>query len=279
MISALRKFPNKSLLEPVYSGDEETRNRFHEIAQVLLNESVLKIAGAEYRICEIEFYLTSAGHPDPFTHSHPEQLSFGNWYFHRAGDTLNSRYKSGKRKGLDLTIGDGEHFAGVLVRRIEGVLRGGLIEGPSLVVDHILEVHKKASIALLQSSGEAEVEILERKDIDQREWFMSPRVGLVLGNALTENDFRFLYRPYRYLVDPKLGKKGKILLFLNQRILYGIERAMIATGVRPADAEKYEEWFKLGSTKDWRSLSSLKNKSVRHQCELFGAYFKWAAEN
>lgn len=68
-----------------------------------------------YEVLELEFYLWMEGsHRDPFTHGSEEQRISGQWYFHRAPQfsmdshrnmTSGTMYRSGSRKGLDLTIG------------------------------------------------------------------------------------------------------------------------------------------------------------------------------
>ena len=87
----------------------------------------------------------SDAHADPYTHGDEGQLCCGCWYFHRKGGS----YKSGSFKGMDLACGDsatGTH-AGLLVRSIMDCDADNLIEGPCLVVDHILRLSGKDSIA------------------------------------------------------------------------------------------------------------------------------------
>lgn len=45
----------------------------YEIADRILNHSVLYVTNRAYRIIEIEFYLYDNNHPDPYTHKNPIQ--------------------------------------------------------------------------------------------------------------------------------------------------------------------------------------------------------------
>lgn len=84
-----------------------------------------------YRLAEIEFYFSSPDHDDVFTHKEEMQRNSGKWcvppipslhasahlifivififirYFHRDVSDRN-KYRSGNRKGLDITFGNGE---------------------------------------------------------------------------------------------------------------------------------------------------------------------------
>jgi len=54
-----------------------------------------------FRLVEIEFYLKGGKHNDIFTHCNKDQLSCGEWYFHKQKEG----YKGGSYKGLDITFG------------------------------------------------------------------------------------------------------------------------------------------------------------------------------
>ncbi|KAJ1567723.1 hypothetical protein HK405_004999 [Cladochytrium tenue] len=115
-----------------------------------------------FKVVEAEAYLSmpsfpSSGsgagetidlaHVDPYTHAAAEQGSPGQWYFHKQG----SGYKSGTRKGLDVTFGmrpkegsqPGFH-GGFLIRALVPVhpetLRptASAVEGPCLIVEALM---------------------------------------------------------------------------------------------------------------------------------------------
>jgi hypothetical protein len=83
---------------------------FEKIATRIISKHELVVANNTYQIAELEFYLNREDHPDIFTHSHEDQLSRDQWYFHKTG----SGYKGGTYKGLDLTFEEG--YGGILLR-------------------------------------------------------------------------------------------------------------------------------------------------------------------
>ena len=110
---------------------------FADIANRLLNECAFMVAGARYRIAEVEMYYAGDAHADPFSHRDPLQREAGRWYFHRTGGT----YRGGTFKGLDLTLGDGAAYFGILIRTVISPA-GMVICGPSLTVDLLLARHQ-----------------------------------------------------------------------------------------------------------------------------------------
>lgn len=153
-------------------------------AAQLMNAWDLWIAGKAFRIAEVEAYVHSPHHADPYAHGDEGQTTCGVWYFHRKGGT----YKSGSFKG------------------------------PCLVVDKILELNGKESIAAF-AAGRAAADLLavsteglrlapaaEPRSDPVRS---SARVGLVLRQEATEDakgpkthmqgrPIEFCTRPYRF---------------------------------------------------------------------------------
>lgn len=191
---------------------------FDCIASRLLNGCCLLAADQPHRLVEIEFYYHGQGHPDPFTHRDPLQRERGHWYFHRT----HGAYRGGSFKGLDLTFGDGDAFGGILFRSIE-TPEGKLIEGPSLLVDYLLKLTSKPSVATLDAAvanrlaWETENVLRLENVISEkgRPTFCSARVGLSLKKANSNGDMsRFVLRTCRYLTEPRRTTKGKLLLVL-----------------------------------------------------------------
>ncbi|KAF8886942.1 hypothetical protein BD779DRAFT_541824 [Infundibulicybe gibba] len=79
--------------------------RFTDIADELLKRSHLVFGEVAFEFLEIEFYLNSGRHKDPFTHGNEEQGVTGRWYFHRASTSGTAGFRGGTRKGFDLTFG------------------------------------------------------------------------------------------------------------------------------------------------------------------------------
>jgi hypothetical protein len=191
---------------------------FTRMAEQLLNGSRLIVARQPHRLVEIEFYYWSKAHPDPFTHRDPIQFHSGYWYFHRT----HGVYRGGSFKGLDLTFGHDTSSGGIIIRGLE-TPEGGLIDGPSLCVDHLLDTTGAATVAELDRAinkrfawDNSNPMILETTGAQEnRPLFRSPRVGLMLKKVAARSDATsFVMRPYRYLTEPRRTKKGKLHLVL-----------------------------------------------------------------
>src|SRR5687768_15548935 len=117
---------------------------FTTLAETRVNRTEFRAAGQLHRLLEVEVYYHSLAHPDPFAHKEPVQLEGGRWYFHRT----RGEYRGGSFKGLDLAFGDGVAFGGVLFRGLE-TPDGSVVDGPSLLVDHLLKTTGHATVAEL----------------------------------------------------------------------------------------------------------------------------------
>jgi hypothetical protein len=224
---------------------------FDAIAEKLLNGANLRAAGKAHRLVEIEFYLRAAEHPDPFTHGDPIQLQCGKWYFHRTAGV----YRSGSFKGIDLTFGDGTRYGGVLFRGLE-MEDGTLIDGPSLLVDHLLKLTKAASVRVLDamiagrdawdSSNPAALEDAEPPRTQTL--FRCGRVGLTLKNARNKADApRYILLPYRYLTEARKTAKGKVLMVLAMHARgASVEEIHQATGCPRKSVQRYIDDFEKG---------------------------------
>lgn len=133
---------------------------FTNTARELLTLRGLLINGTVYELAEVEFYLTSKDHSDPYTHQHPEQKLYAKWGFHRASDKADAKYRGGTFKGLDLTLGNENTYYGILIRSIYSKTTG-VICGPCKVVNTILEAYKVASIEEFVSSDTENPSILD----------------------------------------------------------------------------------------------------------------------
>lgn len=143
--------PAKSARPPCRAEAAAQLNLLRDTAEALLNRWDLWIGGQRHCLVEIEAYVHGPTHQDPYTHGDEGQNCCGVWYFHRHGGS----FKAGSFKGLDLACGDGARgvHAGLLIRSVaplEGsppALAAPVTEGPCLVVDRILALNGKKSIA------------------------------------------------------------------------------------------------------------------------------------
>ena len=89
------------------------------LSSLFLQGFELYINGKLHTILEVELYITSESHPDPFTHCNEVQKVCGMWYFHRSGTGGGKTgYRGGSFKGLDISIGGEGRTGGVLIRTI-----------------------------------------------------------------------------------------------------------------------------------------------------------------
>lgn|SRR3990167_2061880 len=189
----------------IRTGQKISPEKFNHVSDLILNHTVLFIAGEIYRICEIEFYLLSKNHPDIYTHGHSDQKKYGTWYFHRH---TNGTYKA-IRRGIDISIGTEDCFCGILIRSIYGGDK--FIEGPELTVRHILNRYGAEKIVDLIKQDE-NIGILDNKfsliikDATGKieSIFVGPRIGLN-----EDKDPIFREKPYRYLIGKDKIKKEK----------------------------------------------------------------------
>ncbi|KAK0207149.1 hypothetical protein DFS33DRAFT_647506 [Desarmillaria ectypa] len=254
------------------------RQRFNDIGSALLHDLIIVVqtrleldrepggfVETKLQIMETEFYFwNSTCHRDPFTHGSQEQKVAGQWYFHRtprrsidSTQTLISisGYRGGTRKGLDLTIGsisptksryfpsgsrpdEQETYGGVLLRTLRDLNSGKIISGPSLLVDHIIQLSGAERISdLVENHWGNDINAFKGPCVSERKTCMflcpapisnpkphiykSPRIGLDLSHpgttaSLTHPRVEFISQPYRYFVHPeKLTANGRTQTLLG----------------------------------------------------------------
>src|SRR5262245_31905012 len=135
------------LLEPAPLKHDAFASWFYTIARRLLCGCRLMVAGVPHRLTEVEFYYHGGDHLDPFSHRDPVQKHLARWYFHRT----RGAYRAGSFKGLDLTFAGPTAYGGILFRGLE-LASGTLVDGPSLLVDHLLHTTGAADVAALDAS-------------------------------------------------------------------------------------------------------------------------------
>jgi hypothetical protein len=221
------------------------------VAAHLLNGADLVANGVGYRFVELEAYYHGPGHPDPFAHRDPVQLEDGRWYFHKT----RGEYRGGSFKGLDLSLGDGTAFFGVLIRGVVGP-DDVLIDGPSLTVDHLLARTGSGSVAALDAAvggrkawdPACPVSVRDRAEPRADAVYATSRVGLSLKRARgVPAAPRYVGKPYRYLTEPRRVTKGKphLVLALHRRG-EPVESIRQLTGCPRKTVERYVADFAAG---------------------------------
>ena len=224
---AARSLVDQLAASPPGEGDavERWQPHLHGLAKALLLGCSLSIGGEAHTLCEIEFYLHTEAHPDPFTHCSEAQRGSGRWYFHRAGPKLSDGYRGGSFKGLDLSFGPGG-YGGILVRSLRRDADGAFINGSSLRVDHMLSTTGSADVAALDASVQGHalddpsspLALLPRPASSGSQAFVyeTARVGLTLKRVAEFPSMpKWIGRNYRFLTATREIKKGRAQLIVS----------------------------------------------------------------
>jgi hypothetical protein len=250
---------------------------FGRIAARLLTGCRVMVADKPHRFTEVEGYYNGSAHADPFAHCDPVQKQGGRWYFHRTGGI----YRSGSFKGVDLAFGDDTAFGGFLIRGLEEE-GGKYIDGPSLLVDHLLATTGKRDVATLDAAmaervawdDEVPLRLEWLEEPVERTVYRAPRVGLSLKRAKPpgEKHLKFIMRHYRYYTEPRKTAKGKphMVLGLHARGKTP-EEIYTLTGCPRATVQRYIKEHEAGM-----KLTDLKpffgtDLGTADICQLHGA--------
>ncbi|HAH25010.1 MAG TPA: hypothetical protein DCL77_14860 [Prolixibacteraceae bacterium] len=163
--------------------EEKIEADFKRIANDLLNNWILKVEDALYRITELEFYYRNIeSHNDTYIHGHKLQKEKGKWYFHGSG--------------IDLTFGNGESHGGILIRAICKIndKHEKYCYGP---LNCILEIFSNLTSIYKPEMSFCLIPAIEGMFIVEKP-ICAPRVGLN-----PEKDPIMYAKHYRYLVMPK----------------------------------------------------------------------------
>ena len=165
---------------------------FQRIANDLLNNWILKVEKALYRIAEIEFYYkdNSKNHDDSYIHGHLLQRQTGKWYFHGSG--------------IDITFGNNAAFGGILIRALTNIQSNEYIYGPLVCVQELFKnfptvFNSEINFGLIPAK---ENQIVKEKLI------RAPRVGLN-----PQKDPEMWDKLYRFLVMPKQKHADKTRIY------------------------------------------------------------------
>lgn len=238
-----------------------------------------------FQLIEIEFYLyDSIQHPDPYSHRRPIQLqTCGYWYFHSMG-LKESSYKGGSYKGIDLTFGEESIiFGGILFRSMISLKQPyDFIEGPSKLVDRLLQVAEKSNIAELVKSCICTVPgYIDALSVNSRirleifklsngiQLICGPRVGLPLTKMNDPLRFEYLFKSYRFV---NLDYSCHIKKFISTLIISMYSRneeIMIKNNVSKTVLQRWINSFLKGCNKKPLSFSAF----ISDYLELYGAWW------
>lgn len=201
-------------------------------AETLFFDYMLKsMEGNYFQIVELEFYICHSSHLDLYVHRGSRQKKYGRWYFHRAGNSWDmpnmsherplTQFRSGSRKGLDVTFGNETTFAGVLIRSIRDIKTDEVTEGPCLTVEKLLHIpatqrfskifNKRAESVEVQGAFGNPIVGLYPAYFERENILQGPRVNL---NPFPKNQHKFDYQrfctvTYRFAIASASIKKLK----------------------------------------------------------------------
>lgn len=254
---------------------------FAGLAHRLLNEVDLVIAGAKYRFAELEMYYSGGAHPDLFAHRDPVQLEHGRWYFHRT----RGEYRGGSFKGVDIALGDGTAFFGILVRGAVPA-EGDQLDGPCVTVDHMLERTKCATVAALDGvinarkvwDATSPPHLATAEKPREAKVYACSRVGLSLKKMKGKPDApRFIGRPYRFLTEPQTISKGRPHLILAlHRTGHSADAIREITGVARKTIDRYIADHDTGTKAEGFEGYIGKELSTAELCQMLGT---WTAKH
>jgi hypothetical protein len=160
------------------TNSNDINDDFRRIADDLMNKWVLKIHESTYRVCEIEFYLSSNTHKDGYTHGHDLQKTSGCWYFHGSG--------------VDITFGINGSYGGILIRALLNIDTDTYIYGPLKIITELFSNYRSVY------NDSYSFGIVRSNDIKYEKPIAAPRIGL----NKTKNPEMF-DKFYRFLIMPR----------------------------------------------------------------------------
>lgn len=254
--------------------DDDPARWFAAVADTLLNRAELVAAGAPLRVAEVEFYLKSADHPDPFAHANAVQRHWGRWYFHRSGGS----FRGGSFKGLDLTLGDDPAAVGVLLRTVV-TPDGTLIDGPSRLVDYLLRATGAATVAELDAqlpgAFDAALPVHLRGAADRGAAVVATaRVGLSLKRAGAHPAMpRYVGLRYRFLTEPPRVRPGRPqLVAALHRDKFSAAEIRERTGIAAGVIGRYVAAFDEGHAARDLARHVGADLTPVERCRLLGAW-------
>lgn len=206
------------------STEESILASFKNIANEIMNQYLLCIGAAYYRIVECEFYYNSTAHEDPFVHGHALQKStIGQWYFHGSG--------------LDITLGNGKGYGGILIRGIAEVNellpmpdRASTVIGPLNVCNKIFNTIGSVMLQPNVAFGFVHKnEISSKLNLPTATVFAVTRIGL---NHERDALGQFHSKPYRFIT----------FLHLQHKEAEKVKNYLINKAPQPITKEAYKAY-------------------------------------
>jgi hypothetical protein len=194
-------------------NEENSNEKCKEIAQKLMCKHQLIIKNNKFDIVELEFYIYSKQHPDPYAHKNPLQKTFGKFYVHT---------KDGNYGGIDITIGNQENdiYGGVLIRGLK-TENGIFYSGPNIVKKEIYKILNVNNYKKLQEIIDESIKIVPNNN-NGEEIQYSTRIGLKPKFEDYQKNGKYIYKLHRfvtYVNNPEHGfkEKKRLIQYTNEK--------------------------------------------------------------
>lgn len=174
----------------VFQANEENSNEIcKKIAYKLMCEYQLNIVNNIFNISELEFYIYSKNHKDPYVHKHELQKEFGKFYIHP---------KDRNYGGIDITIGDIEKeiYCGVLIRGLKSQ-DGTFFSGPNILKKEIYRILNINNYKDLQDIADKKIKI--QKEKNYHDILCSTRIGLKPKYDDYLKNGKYIYKLHRFI--------------------------------------------------------------------------------
>ena len=182
----------KKIKDLVLSINEENSDEIcQEISYKLMCEYQLNIDNNLFNITELEFYVYSSDHKDPYVHKKELQKEFGKFYVHQ---------KDGNYGGIDITFGDIEKeiYCGVLIRGLKSE-NGRFLSGPNIIKKEIYKILKVSKYNELQEIVNKKIKFIN-KNIHKSVYY-STRIGLKPKFEDYLKNGKYIYKLHRFITD------------------------------------------------------------------------------
>ena len=240
-------------IETIWQANHSDINiSIKEIAESILNDYYLKLDGDLWNIVELEFYLYTDSHQDPFVHKH----SIDKLPLYTTGQLRSHE------SGIDIAISNANinSYGGILLRTIKKEDSLELIEGPINV--------QKAIIKNMGDINNSSVQFVNRKLRKNDKVYQTPRVGLYpKKDIIMEQQLSFLFEESRFFTNCNLSNE-KYIIALSYQNSENCNNASLD----PSTWKKYKEDFEEGKSAKFISFDELHPFNQHRKAFAFGYY-------
>jgi hypothetical protein len=200
-----KPYNEMSLIEKIktiwQANDSNYNSTIKEIAESIFNDYYLILNGDFWSIVELEMYLYTSYHKDPFVHKH----SINKLPFYNTGQLRSHK------SGIDIAISNvtNNSYGGILLRTINK-------EGSSEVIEGPLNVQK----AIIKNMGDitnSSFQFVNRKQRKNDMVYQTVRVGLYpKKEILLKEQLPFLFEKSRFFTNCNLDNEKYIIALTYQ---------------------------------------------------------------